>query len=98
MPLLPGQWETQFYPAQAGWHHIYMTEDSVQQHPFFVLPDTAWRQVKAVRQQAATQQWVAQAAESGTPAPYFRPKPYPAGLFFMVFLVCLTALWVWVKW
>lgn len=87
------EWSTaRYWPSGPGWHQLRGPGKAT--HPFYVFPATAWLGPELQeRRQAATQlmahQQAAPAAAVTTAA-----EPWPAGWFFVLFLLAAGYLWL----
>lgn len=86
------EWSTaQYWPGTAGWHEV-RGPGSVR-HTFFVFDSAAWRGPELAERARALAQRPATARLSSEAAGSVR-VPWPAGLFFGLFLLAAGFLWL----
>ena len=85
------EWSTaQFWPGAAGWHQLRGPGRAT--HHFYVYPATAWPGPELAERQQAVAQRPARAVALATRTTV--AQPWPAGWFFVLFLLAAGYLWL----
>lgn len=93
-PLLHNEWEATVWPVSTGWNHLYLSNDSSYQAPFYVFNPTSWISFRNNSDQEALK---AMAHKSGKENPSDTrkvPQEIPRWIFYLIFLLAAGGLWL----
>jgi len=90
---LPFQWQSSWWPAQAGWHALQHRGGPAAW--IYIYNATDWAAIKAVNKILDTKQYVSGIPLAGVTKQIHRKVkiPVPKVYFYMLLLICCTFLW-----